>query len=898
MADTTLAVLRPDVWSPLSRRLDEAARQMSSAAARDVLSRPLELLALMAGDALAALGEDALAAERLRMLLYLAQPFHTLVDEARALGEASRADGAGSYEPGVIDHGPLVVLALAATRVAPAGAQEIFVRTVHGLALSAAPAEALGRLVPALPEAAALAVILETLYLLDTVGAALKAPLLRPFANDPAERARWKCLAGLLERDLPDAISAALAKARLPESKPPPWSGTIAHEIEDVHPQRAAPGEVVTLAGRFGSKLPDSVRVVFASADAPPVPARVLAQEKDALQVQVPDAARSGWVGLSDDRAIQASNDLRRTLRETLPGALRRACLRGSEVPARLIPSIGTDDPWRPGKHLAVPPRTAGSRFISSASVEPRAAAFASAPAAAARTPTIAAILVSQRSRKQPLCAGQALDVQVLLDAPADPKSLQLLLDPPPATGGTLLPQGKTAQRFSFIVPAEAAQDGLLITALLDASETKSVGPLSMSAPRPLTLVLARPRVLDPARPPIDDVTLQQLVQTLESELALKITLLQLPFVDDEVAVLPAPIAGGDDARVAALLEALSRRALLTPHLESAVWLALLPDTSGTSDAVPHNGYAAFSSGSGFYRQLPAAAARAVAVADPAGVFGLLAELAPFEGRLSPAASASTPKLRLLGSILSGEVVLESVRQELRAAGPGAPIDSGLQAVGLDGRGAELNVSRIGCLGQARPAQLAVLVPVSPEVSAVEIRRGHFVLSRIERTNGRGSLESAALDREDLLSWSYRHDRNARPDVSLALGFGPLATEVLHIDACEVRSQLYLTRYRKADRLRLFASDGWNEAERSVLDDGGKPARIDNPYTALIRRLPDGSFFADAPDDWSVRWFVNGAETDSHARLFRPPSGMRGTLGLRVRNGDDEALIDERPLEA
>src|SRR6516162_6375258 len=110
MADTTLAVLRPDVWSPLSRRLDEAARQMSSAAARDVLSRPLELLALMAGDALAALGEDALAAERLRMLLYLAQPFHTLVDEARALCEASRADGAGSYEPGVIDHGPLVVL--------------------------------------------------------------------------------------------------------------------------------------------------------------------------------------------------------------------------------------------------------------------------------------------------------------------------------------------------------------------------------------------------------------------------------------------------------------------------------------------------------------------------------------------------------------------------------------------------------------------------------------------------------------------------------------------------------------------------------------------------------------------------------------------------------------------
>jgi hypothetical protein len=897
VADTTLAVLRPDVWSPLSRRLDEAARQMSSAAARDVLSRPLELLALMAGDAPAALGEDALAAERLRMLLYLAQPFHTLVDEARALGEASRAaEGAGSYEPGVIDHGSLVVLALAATRVAPAGAQEIFVRTVHGLALSAAPAEALGRLVPALPEAAALAVILETLYLLDTVGAALKAPLLRPFANDPAERARWKCLAGLLERDLPDAISAALAKARLPESKPPPWNGTIAHEIEDVRPQRAAPGEMITLVGRFGSKLPDSVRVVFASADSPPLPANVLAQEKDALQVLVPAEARSGWVGLSDDRAVQASNELRKALRETLPVALRRACLRGSEVPVWLIPSIGTEDPWRPGKRLAVPPRTAGSRFTSSAAAEPRAVASVAASAAPARAPAIAAILVSQRSRRQPLCAGQPLEVQVLLDAPADPKSLQLLLDPPLPAAGPLLAEGQTAQRFAFTVPGEAAQDGLLITALLDSSETKSAGPLSMIAPRSLTLVVARPQVLDPGLPPVDDGELVKLLESVEGELGLEITVVHLPFVDDELAVLAAPIAGADDARVSSLLEALSRRALLTPHLEGAVWLALVPDP-GTRDGTPTIGLASTFDG-GFYRQLPAAAARAVAVADPAGLFALLAELAPLEGRVSPQASAPTPKLRLSGSLSADDVMLECARQELRAAGPGAPLDSGLQAVALDRRGGELGVSRIGCLTQARPAQLAALVPVSPEVSAIEIRRGHRPLLRIERTNGGGALESAALDREDLLSWTYRHDRNARPDLSLALGFGALATEVQQIDACEAHCQLHLTRYRKADRLCLFASDGWNEAERPVVDDGGKPARVDNPYPVLIRRLPDGRFFADAPEHWTVHWFVNGAEMSTRARLFRAPGGARGTLRLWARGMDDVALIDERPLEA
>ncbi len=935
MAEQALSVLRADVWLALSRRLEEAARQMSSAAARDVLARPLELLALMASDAPAALGDDALAAERLRMLLYLAAPFHALVDEARALGEtASPRELAGSYEPGVLDHGALALLGLAALRVAPPGAHEVFIGTVHGLALSAAPAEALGRLVPRLPEAASLAVILDTLYLLDTVGAALKTPLLRPFANDAAERARWKCLAGLFERDLPAALKAALQRASLPEGKPPPWDGATSGEIEDVQPQRAAPGQPLIVTGRLGGKLSDAVRVVFASADHAPLPAKVISFDGGArtseLRVEVPAGARAGWVGLSDDRLVRASNELRLALRETLPTVLaRRGCLRGAEVPVQLLPLIGTPDPTREGKLLAVPPRTAGARFAGPAQAPTgsvRAAVLANPLATtpgSQRTPHLAALEASQQGRKAPLFADQPLEVQVVLDAAVEPRLVNLLLDPAPQGSPALLPTEtqQPGQRFLFTVPAEAAQDGLVVTALLgaagDPAEVKTLGPLALLPRRQLRLVLARPQVLEPALPAVDFATVEKFIPYLERELGLAISAVQLPFVDDELAVLTTPLAGGDDARVPALLEALSRRALLTPHLEDAVWLLLVPepplsraastdpDELARAKALGARNLLerAVASGRGFFRSMPAEAARAVAVADPLGLPALLAELVPVEAR-AVSKAAPTTRLRLLGTLAADEVLIESAKEELRAAGPGAPLDSGLTVTALDKRGREITVGRVSCLRHARPAQLALLVPVSPEVTAVEVWRGSRRLARVDRTSGEGQLEAASLsvqqpDQQQALQWSFQHSKNARPELALALGWGRLATEVLRIDACDAKASLHLTRYQKADRLALFASDGWNLVERAVLGDDGKPAAIDNPTPVLIRRLADGRFFADVPAGFSVGWSIDGGALPATSRLLSLPDGARGTLQLRAREGKGVAvLIDERKLEA
>jgi hypothetical protein len=491
MAEPTLTLLRADIWPTLKQRLDEAALQSSSAAASDVVARPVELLALMAADALPALGEDALAAERLRMLLYLAAPFQALVDEARTLEGAAARDGEAGYEPGVLDHGGLALLGLAAIRVAPAAGHEAFVRTVHGLALSAAPAEVLGRLVPRLPEGDGLAVILDTLYLLDTVGAALKTPLLRPFASDPAERARWRCLGKLFDDDLPSALAGARSKLKLGESKPLPWDGASSALVDDVQPQEAAAGQPVKVNVRAG-KPGDGVRVVFASAGQPPLGARLLELEpagKGAqLTVEVPHGAQGGWVGLSDDKLIEASNELRAALRETLPAALqRRGCLKSTDVPASLVPSIGVPDPARPGKLLATPPRSAGARWAGPpGAVHARSISReTNARTVPSGAPRVLALHVAQAGRQAPLFAGQPLEVEVLLDGPAAPGEVQLQLDPPHP--GVQLAPGTTgaAQRLRFAVPAAAAEDGLLITARMASPSAGSMTPkTACSSPR------------------------------------------------------------------------------------------------------------------------------------------------------------------------------------------------------------------------------------------------------------------------------------------------------------------------------------------------------------------------------------------------------------------------------
>jgi hypothetical protein len=959
-----------------ARLAEAAARDGGLFAAREVLVRPLRLLSLMGADVVPALGDGVLEAERLRMLLHLAAPFHSLVEEAQALEEAAGTSGraaAGAYQPGVIDHAGLALLGLAAMRVAPPGSEALFLRTVHGLALSAAPAEALGRLAPALPGPDGLVVILDTLYLLDTAGSALKAPFLRPFAGDPAERGRWRCLSRLMQQRLPAAVSEALAQAKLPANKAPPWDGAYADPFEEVEPLRAAPGQGITLSGRLerlgrGKSLPEGLQVVFAAPGRDPLVAKVVAfkpgSKAGELRVEVPAKAEPGWVGLCDDALVEASNQFRSALNAQLPKVLGgQDCLRGAELPAQAVPLIGVADPGRPGKLLAVPPRLAGNRWLGPADAEARALALVvrrSEPTTAVVTSVethvasgikLLPLRVRQDGRAAPFWQGRPLEVEALVD-PSSSLAVEAgqtgrlaawLVTDPPGTEPLAADEARSAGlRFHFTLGAERLSDQMTVAVVLCAAQTdpddttpagsagttpklttsyksdvldrRSVGPLTIREPRALTVVLVRAQVAEPLSPAVEEERARGWVRTAARVAGIDAEIVTLPWIDDELAVLGTPLASGEDGRVPLLLEALSRRAVLTSRLEGALWLLLVPPVTSVEDPdpdpdqdvprmVPIGTRAELELEEvdvppGLAVSAPAVAAWAVAVADECGLAPLFSQLLPPDVAM-PLRPGTSTRLRLLGTFDGSEVTLDPVMQETRGAGPGGPLDSGLVAVGLDAAGQQRVTTRITCLREGRPALLAALVPVTADVVEVQVRRDHRVLERVRRTLGEPRLSQVTLLEATgglhALRWAYEHTGNVRPVLSFGLRRGLSVTEVRRFGPCECEPVLTLTRYGNADGMQLNAGDGWNTAQVLAHGEGSEePAQNDNSDPVVIRRVSERVYFADVPRDWPVRWSFDGVEKSlGDDQVLKLTGGQSGTLVLEAKAPNGQSVYDE-----
>jgi len=964
--DALPPILRASAWPALRRRLDRAlADDGRLAMARDVLTRPLELLELMAQEAPGALGDDVLKAERLRLLLQLAIPFGGLVREARDLGGASTADpldGGTAYQPGIIDHGALIVVGLAAVRVAPPQMAAVFLQAVQGVALAAAPAEVLGRLGAEQPEAGGLAVILKTLYLLDAVGASVDSPFLRPFATDPQERGRWRCLARLLEHDV--------FRAAVEDATKGVWEGATAAGIRAVRPIDAEPGDTVVLAGDARSRGPQPRRAlqpVFAAPHGDPLPGRLFVWNNTPrgfeLKLTVPDEATAGWIGFSDDDLIAASNTYRRALREALLDAFAdEPCLRERGVPAGAVPLLERPDPRRPGHFLAIPPRTAGNVFLGGrprivhvepptlapdgtlafswetvgadhVRLEPAGTVLAAsgevrmvAPPAGGepmrlrpgrqgkRGPVLGApvalaasvaervriveVDVRQGARRKPLYVGQPLDVDVRLQpsAAAGQLSLTLVLDdgqPPIVPAGAPSADGPV----TFAIPPERARDGLVVTAVAAAKTgagvlaEKRVGPLRVESARPVSVVLVRPALLEPERPPVPLDEARAALERAGAASGLIVSTVDLPWLDDPLAVLVGRPSSSDDPRIEVLLEHLARRALLTAGHEDALWLLLLPAAAGTilltTSVVPPSALA---------RHAPAAAARAVAVADAGGLPALLSAVfaaPPAKANRSVVASP-TARLRLLGLVHAGRIEIDSAREETRGAGPGAPFKTRMTAVALDRTGAELALHPVKVMRQTRPTLLGLLVPVSSEVVAVELRHAGRCLARLERPPHVPVLSKVAVDAHNALTWSYRHPDGSLPQVSVALSNREITTTVLVADECARSEVLPLWRFQPPARLVVSASDGWNAVEQSV------PAPDGTPGPVLIRRLSDGRFWADVPDRWRVGWSLDDGRALGDGRLVTAPSLRRPSrLVLRaLPPSGGRAVVDEVALEA
>ena len=1053
---TTFSITLSPAWEQVLGGLDAALEKDAAvAAAREVVLRPVELLRLMAAEAPGALGDDVLGAERLRMLFYLAWPFGSRVEESRQLEPPAKAPlrarrgvtkvaspaakasatttpglpARAPYEPGVLDHGALPILALAAVKVAPQHMAGLFLRTVHGLALAAAPAEALGRLVPKEPDGGALAVVLDALYSLDLVGSAQSSPLLRPFVADPVERGRWACL----EQLLGDGEHASWLREEVDAKDNPAsvhpwrWDGAWSHGIDSLTPHEGAPGESLVINGHFpelvGSgkpltpSVPSTTRVIFASAEGAPLVAQVISLTPSGngldLAVVIPEGVQPGWVGFSDDALINASNEHRQSVKKLLPALLDGTpCLVGTSVAAWAIPLLELPDPTTPGARLSVPPRTGSNRFqggapvllqsdLSPPTVAPGGALaleWASANADAVRldppgevlapsgtktlqaptaeglaeyqlvplayrgsrtvegTPAplrsrvraplrIASISVTQGGRDAPFLPGQPLDVDVRLEPSTRLASGRLSLVPP---GGLPDPIAQTTRepgRLGFVLPAEALSDGLILSVAVFEDEKQKQpadqqrkGPFAVRAARKATVVVVLPSVLelnprpelnppgiDPsaaaqrapagvpglpapgglppstpgvapqaapraedaastaAEPELPALTLDQAKAALEAaqrELALELEVRGLPWLDDALSVLIGPVREADDAHLPALLERMSRRALLTTGFESALWLMLLPEADGKPATAQQR--------PGFFRHAPSFGAQAVAVADVAGLRGLLAAVFPATAVPEPQ-PRSIPRLRLLGTISSElELELEALAQESRAAGAGAPLESNLVAVTLDAAGRVLTELPLRCFSKARTRQVELLLPVSSEVAAVEIRGEYHVYERLVRTQGAPALGDAALGGDQALSWSYSHSRGARAELMIALAQGDLVTPAIKLDAREESLPLP-PRFRDAEAVVLQASDGWNVA-RQVLS---QP--IHNPNPVVLRRLTDGRFWADVPAGWTVSWKLDGKPlTDTRSLWLK--AGVAGMLELEAGPLGQPPVTDAREL--
>jgi hypothetical protein len=791
--DDSLSILRERAWTSLVQRLDAlVAADPRMSTARDTLLRPLRLLEILASETGGALAQDVLAAERLRNLLYLASPWSSLVEEAGRLLQDSTAADLSAHEPGAIDLRVLVLIAIAAVRVAPTKELALmFLHTVHGLALSATPAEMLGQMEPYGHQSDSLREVVKLMVLPDAGRLTDNRLFLPRFALDPLSLGRWQCLRTLLTRGIEAALDSVW-------STPARQLAAHADSIEAIRPADALPGDELTLSGRFPeltkTKWPKALHVVFASAAAPPIKADVVRFSASAITVRVPAGARPGWIGLADDRLIGEANEARRALRRLL-ASMRRSI---DDGPVATTAAVDVKPPscldgaiqskWIPDlQGLPVPPRTAANRFAGGA-------------------------------------------------APKD-------------------------------------------------SPVPSANPGSADGPRMSTVVLFRPVVADArgTRANVDELRRASLLLLRGHGRAIRT--IELPWIEDSLAVLSSTVRSQDDPRIGGLLDQLSRTALRTPGLEEALWLILVP------------GPAAFSV------LKPTEAAAAVAIATVSELPDLLEQV--FVRRERRLERASMDRLRIVGQLLPHhELLVQSSRVETgeRVVGAGATRDSGFVAVALDATDRELHRESIKCLSDSRPSHFGLLFPITPEVASVELRDQTQTLYAIRRTDASPLVRAPKRPGEtkprppeltdDILHWTYHHPRGVRSEISVEVSRDGVWTPFTRLDACRDQQSLPLHRLQRIERMRVVASDGWNATESDI------GAHINGRAAAVVaRRVNATQWWADVPSGWHVSWEFPGRSLRA-AHLIELAADAAGTLTLTATDPDTgDTFTDQRVLE-
>ncbi|HUQ04036.1 MAG TPA: hypothetical protein VM261_16170 [Kofleriaceae bacterium] len=432
------------------------------------------------------------------------------------------------------------------------------------------------------------------------------------------------------------------------------------------------------------------------------------------------------------------------------------------------------------------------------------------------------------------------------------------IAEPPPRTATNQLPPTTAANAPSPGTPSNGATRGDRVPVVV--LPVATVGPD------------------DP--PPPSEEELAKYLQALGRRVGTAFEVVRLPWVEDAGAVISSVPAGDDDPRVGGLLEVLARSAARTPGRENALWVAIVPGdadvgVSSTADAARGIGVA---TRVGLARCISEMLDERGAEASPSTTFNVgrvpvtsyraMTRTAPaVQRRVRPPAA----RLRVVGRLAGTAVeLLEPPREEIRGAGRGAPEDTGVIAVALDRAGAELVRSPIRAHRTTLPATFAALIPVSPEVDVVELRRGHMVLSRIERAMDEPTAAQVALDagEDGRVTASWKLPNASRP-VTLTVELSarregddwvPFTT----VHGCAEEDLLPLWRSAGASRVRLVACDGWAAiaGDATFIPEGTTFGPV------VIRRVNERTLWAEVPSfAEDVDWFTLVRHRESGRRL-------------------------------
>lgn len=441
-------------------------------------------------------------------------------------------------------------------------------------------------------------------------------------------------------------------------------------------------------------------------------------------------------------------------------------------------------------------------------------------------------------------------------------------------------------------LPGSVARDGfigglLVSRAFAKDGDAKPIGPLQFAEPRAaVRLVAVRPAVFAGGFARVSDALLARAVAAAEEQLGTSIELIEPVWLEDEDLVVNGEVSAPDAPGASDLLERLERFAASQPGLEDACWVALLPGAPWADSPPPNRLASDFAARdpAALVVTAPAECARRVAVSTASGLAQALDGL--------PDAGPVAPRLRLRGSIDRRlRLRLDAARVESRATGPGAAHPTGLTASALDRAGRELVVRPIAAVRAGLPVEFACLLPISPEIVAVELRAGALVLLRLDRPPGAPELSALVLD-GSTVGWSYRHSQGLAPQVTIEVAQGDGWCPVARAPTCDRRVTLPLGRLRRngaAPALRVAATDGWSASELPATQLPAVPARY-----VVARAAASGQFWADTNDGGTAAWFFAGQRVEGP--VFQSRAGARGLLTLAVTDDAGNTFTDSRSI--